>query len=106
MSVTAEDLVGARVALVFRANLERRVSLSVVVGTVRRDGNRLVLHLDALLGARTPVDTPDGPSFIAGDFGRARLGGWLGRSFLYNRSGSGGWDGVGAAQRGAPARQR
>ena len=43
MSVTAADLVGARFALVFRADLERRVSLSVVVGTVRRDGNRLML---------------------------------------------------------------
>ena len=45
MSVTAADLVGARLALVFQADVERRVSLSVVVGTVRRDGNRLMLDL-------------------------------------------------------------
>ena len=44
MSVTT-DLVGARLALVFQADVERRVSFSVVVGTVRRDGNRLMLDL-------------------------------------------------------------
>ncbi len=45
MSVTAADLVGARFALVFRADVERRVLWSVVVGKVRRDGNRFVLDL-------------------------------------------------------------
>ena len=45
MSVTTADLVGARFALVFLADVERRVSWSVVVGKVRRDGNRLVLDL-------------------------------------------------------------
>ena len=45
MSVTTADLVDARLALVFRADVERRVSWSVVVGKVRRDGNRLVLDL-------------------------------------------------------------
>ena len=45
MSVTTADLVDARFALVFRADVERWVSWSVVVGKVRRDGNRLVLDL-------------------------------------------------------------
>ncbi len=45
MSVTTADLVEARFALVFQAHVERRVSWSVVVGKVRRDGNRLVLEL-------------------------------------------------------------
>ena len=45
MSVTTADLVEARFALVFQADVERRVSWSVVVGKVRRDGNRLVLDL-------------------------------------------------------------
>ena len=47
MSVTAADLVGARFALVFQADVERRVSWSVVVGKVRRDGDQLVLDLDS-----------------------------------------------------------
>ena len=45
MSVTTADLIDARFALVFVADIERRVSWSVVVGKVRRDGNRLVLDL-------------------------------------------------------------
>ncbi len=45
MSVTTADLVDARFALVFQADVEQRVSWSVVVGKVRRDGNRLVLDL-------------------------------------------------------------
>ncbi len=45
MSVTTADLVEARFALVFQADVERRVSWSVVVGKVRREGNRLVLDL-------------------------------------------------------------
>ncbi len=45
MSVTIEDLVEARFALVFRADVERRVSWSVFVGKVRRAGNRVVLDL-------------------------------------------------------------
>ncbi len=45
VSVTTADLVDARFALVFRADVERWVSWSVVVGKVRRDGNRLVLDL-------------------------------------------------------------
>ena len=45
MSVTAADLIEARFALVLKTDVERRVSWSVVVGKVRRDGNRLVLDL-------------------------------------------------------------
>lgn len=45
MSVTTADLVEARFALAFQADVERRVSWSVLVGKVRRDGNRLVLDL-------------------------------------------------------------
>ena len=45
MSVTTADLVDARFALVFLADVEQWVSWSVVVGKVRRDGNRLVLEL-------------------------------------------------------------
>ena len=45
MSVTTTDLVEARFALVFKADVERRVSWSVLVGKVQRDGDRWVLDL-------------------------------------------------------------
>ena len=45
MLVTTADLVEARLALVFQADVDQQRSWSVVVGKVRRDGNRLVLDL-------------------------------------------------------------